>query len=72
MLARLDPQRKIGIGAALAATAGVAMSVAPHFGWTSLDRPWGFLAGFAFGLLAGVGAVTAVVGLFECRKARTS
>jgi len=72
MLARLDPQRKIGVGAALAACAGAAMAVAPHLGWTSLDRPWSFLAGVTFGLLAGVGAVTAVVGLFECRKETTS
>ena len=72
MLARLDPQRKIAVGAAIAALAGAAMSVAPHTGWTTLERPWSFLAGFLFGLLAGVGAMTAVVGLLGCRRERAS
>jgi hypothetical protein len=58
-------QKKLGLGAALAAFAGAGIVLSMILDWTSLARPWGFILGFVFGVAAGTGVALAIAGLLE-------
>jgi len=66
-LLRISAQAKIGWGAALVAVALLLMILSPLAGLVSFPSPWDFVAGFATGLVAGLGATLAVAGLIERR-----
>jgi len=66
----MNTQQKISLGSALASMAGTGIALSAIFGWTSLDRPWGFLVGFVLGVAAGAGVVLAIAGLLEHRRAK--
>jgi hypothetical protein len=70
VLANMNPVKKLALGAALAALGGAGIQLSLLLGWTSLPRPWSFVAGLAVGIMAGLGVVLAVVGLFECGRRR--
>jgi hypothetical protein len=66
----MNPQRKMAYGAALAVLGGLATAIGPTLGLATLARPWSFIAGFLVGLLAGLGAALAIVGMLERRHRR--
>jgi hypothetical protein len=57
-------------GAALATLAGVCIVLSLLLGWSAAPRPWGFLLGFATGVVAGLGATLAISGLIEYGRGR--
>jgi hypothetical protein len=59
---------KLGIGACLGVLGALGIIVGPALGLAELGRPWSFLVGFAFGLLAGTGTVLSLAGLSEWRR----
>jgi predicted ABC-type sugar transport system permease subunit len=61
---------RLAIGAVLSVMGGICLVVAPMAGATSLATPWDFVAGLGVGLLTGIGAALAVVGLAEGRSPR--
>ena len=66
----MNAQRRMAIGSALAGIASVGIVLSSILGWSGAPRPWGFLLGFAFGVLAGLGVTLAVSGLIEYRRGR--
>lgn len=67
----MDARQKTAIGAVLDTLAGVGIALSIVFGWTSIDRPWGFLLGFLLGLASGLGTVLVISGLLGMRKGRS-
>jgi hypothetical protein len=65
---RLNTEKKLGVGSMLATVGAVGIVLFPLMHWTDVPSPWDFLLGFAFGLMAGVGAALAVWGLLERRS----
>jgi hypothetical protein len=57
-------------GAALATLAGACIVLSLLLGWSAAPRPWGFLLGFATGVVAGLGATLAISGLIEYGRGR--
>lgn len=66
----LGPQQKLGLGSSLAVSGGIGIVIGALAGWSSFDRPWGFLLGFALGVLAGMGATLVISGLIDRRRGR--
>lgn len=66
----MSTQRKIAFGSALSSFAAAGIVLSAILGWAGFPRPWGFLLGFVFGVLAGLGATLAVSGLIDNRKQR--
>jgi hypothetical protein len=62
-------KRKLGIGACLACIGTLGIVLGTTVGMTELGRPWSFLVGLAFGVMAGVGTVSTISGLagLRCR-----
>jgi hypothetical protein len=67
---RTSSQAKTALGSALAAIGGLIIVLSSILGWHSIPRPWGFLLGFAAGLLTGIGIALAIGGLVEHRRER--
>lgn len=61
-------KKKLSTGAILAILGAAGIILDPHLGLTELARPWSFITGFIFGLLAGAGVALSVFGLLETRK----
>ena len=61
---------KLGIGSLLALLGAALMVLGPYLGFTTLGRPWSFIAGFLIGLIAGLGATLAVTGIIARRSDR--
>jgi hypothetical protein len=59
--------QKLGWGACLAVIGTLSIVLGPTLGLTELGRPWNFLLGFVFGVVAGLGAALSVAGLLEVR-----
>ena len=66
----MNTRQKISFGSALASIAGTGIALSAVLGWTSLQRPWGFLLGLLLGIAAGVGVALAIAGLFENRRSK--
>lgn len=66
----VDVQKRMAWGAALAAIAGICIVLSLLLGWSAAPRPWGFLLGFATGVVAGLGATLAISGLIEYGRGR--
>ena len=66
----MEAQQRLGVGAALAVLGGLAITLGSTLGVTTLGEPWSFIAGFAVGVVTGVGVVLAVSGLIQVRHAR--
>ena len=66
----LDTQQKLGIGSLLAVIGAAGIVIGPTLGLSGLDRPWDFLLGFVFGILAGIGVALAISGLIGRRAGR--
>jgi hypothetical protein len=66
----MEPEKRIGIGAALAGFAAIAVLLSTVFGWSGACEPWSFLLGLMFGVLLGLGATLALAGLVEVRRRR--
>ena len=64
----MNTQTKLGLGSAMATIAALGIVLSLLLEWSAAPRPWGFLLGFAFGLLAGLGVTLAVAGLIERRR----
>ena len=64
----MKSETKISTGALLAAIGSVGIILGSLLGVPDLARPWGFLAGFALGLIAGLGATLSISGLYERRR----
>ena len=65
---KLSSQQKLGLGSLLAVIGAFGIVVGAFAGWSSFDRPWSFLLGFVFGVLAGTGAALSVSGLIDRRS----
>ena len=61
-------KRKLGIGAGILYLGALGIVLGSTLGLTELGRPWSFLAGFSFGVLAGVGTVLTISGLASRRS----
>jgi F0F1-type ATP synthase assembly protein I len=59
---------KLGLGAGLCAIGALGIILGPMLGLAELGRPWSFLVGFVFGLMAGTGAVLSLAGLSRRRR----
>jgi len=66
----LDTQQKLGFGSALAVIGAAGIVIGPTVGLSGLAWPWGFLLGFVFGILAGIGVVLTISGLIDRRAGR--
>lgn len=66
----LSSQQKLSVGCLLAVIGAIGIVVGALSGWSSFDRTWSFLLGFAFGVLAGMGATLAISGLIDRRSER--
>ncbi len=64
----IDSSKRIALGSALATLAAAAIVLSTILGWSGAPRPWGFLLGFANGLLAGLGVTLTVSGLIDQRR----
>jgi len=64
--------QKLGLGAVLGIVGALGITLGPTLGLADLGRPWTFLVGFAFGLLAGIGAVLSIAGLSGRRRPPTN
>jgi predicted ABC-type sugar transport system permease subunit len=64
----MNTQTKLGLGSAMAAVAALGIVLSLLLEWSAAPRPWGFLLGFVFGVLAGLGVTLAVAGLIERRR----
>ena len=64
----MNTQTKLGLGSAMATVAALGIVLSLLLVWSAAPRPWGFLLGFVFGVLAGLGVTLAVAGLIERRR----
>jgi len=61
-------KRRLAVGACLCVAGALGSILGPALGLTDLGRPWSFLAGFTFGIIAGLGATLSVAGLLGIRR----
>ena len=59
---------KLTAGAICALFGAAGIIFGPLLGFSELVRPWSFILGFVFGVLAGVGVALSLFGLYEIRK----
>lgn len=64
-------KRKLGIGACLACLGVLGIVLGSTLGLTELGRPWSFLLGFTFGVMAGAGTTLTIAGLAGLRRPPT-
>ena len=60
-------KRKLGIGACLLCIGALGIVLGSTLGLTELGRPWSFLLGFTFGVMAGAGTSLTIAGLAGLR-----
>lgn len=63
----MKSEKKISVGAFLAAVGSVGIILGFLAGIPDLTRPWGFLVGFALGVISGLGATLTISGLLDRR-----
>jgi predicted ABC-type sugar transport system permease subunit len=64
---RMNMQTKIGLGSVMGSVGALGIVLSLLLGWAAAPRPWGFLLGFAVGVLTGLGATLALSGLIDYR-----
>ena len=64
----MSTKKKLAVGAILAVIGGAGIVLGPILGFTALGKPWSFILGFVFGMMAGAGAALSVFSLLEIRK----
>lgn len=64
----MKSEKKISVGAFLAAVGSVGVILGFLLGAQNLAEPWSFLVSFALGVSAGLGVALSVSGLLERRK----
>lgn len=64
----MNSLQKLGFGVALAVIGAFGIVAGPLLGWSSIDRPWSFLLGFVFGVMAGMGTTLGISGLIDRRS----
>ena len=64
----MSTQTKMGLGSAMSTVAALLMVLSLLLAWSAAPRPWGFLLGFANGVVAGLGVTLSVKGLIERRR----
>jgi hypothetical protein len=60
--------KKLTIGASFALPGAAGIILGPLLGFSELAKPWSFILGFIFGVLAGIGVALSLFGLHEMRK----
>jgi hypothetical protein len=60
--------KKLTLGAIFAILGAAGIILGPLLGFSEIVRPWSFILGFIFGLLAGIGIALSLFGLHEIRK----
>ena len=61
-------QNKLVLGLFLAITGSVGVILGASLGFSELERPWSFLAGFLSGLSVGLGLALVISGLISRKK----
>ncbi|UCC40492.1 MAG: hypothetical protein JSV96_03335 [Candidatus Aminicenantes bacterium] len=61
-------KKRLAVGALLAVIGSMGIVLGPMLNLTSLGKPWSFILGFVFGVMAGAGAALSVFSLIESRK----
>ena len=56
---------KLAFGAILSTIAVLGIVLSVFLGWKDAPRPWGFLLGFVYVVLSGLGGTLAIAGLIE-------
>ena len=64
----MKPKTKLILGAFLAIVGAAGVIFGSSLGFTELERPWSFFAGFLSGLSVGLGAALVISGLISRRK----
>jgi len=60
--------KKLTLGAVLASIGGAGIILGPILSFSELGRPWSFILGFVFGVLAGTGSVLSLFWLHEMKR----
>lgn len=66
----MQTKSKLSLGSILGILGALGIVLAPTVGATALPDPWSFVAGFAVGVVGGLGAALAIAGLIEYRRHR--
>lgn len=64
----MTTNKKLAVGAVLAVIGAAGIVIGPMLGFTAVGKPWSFILGFVFGVMAGTGAALSVFSLLERRK----
>jgi predicted ABC-type sugar transport system permease subunit len=65
MLRNIATRTKLALGSVLATGGALGIVLSLLLGWSEASRPWGFLLGFADGVVTGLGAALSIAGLLE-------
>jgi hypothetical protein len=64
----MDTRTKLSLGSIMAIIGAFGLLLGPTLGATAFGSPWSFIAGFAVGVVGGLGAALAIAGLIENRR----
>jgi branched-subunit amino acid permease len=64
----MKSEKKLAFGSILGFLGAAGIILGPLLGLSELARPWSFILGFIFGLLAGVGVALSLSGFLEKRR----
>jgi hypothetical protein len=64
----MSAAKKLTSGAVLALLGGAGIIFGPLLGFSDLERPWSFILGFVFGVLAGIGIALSLFWLYEKKQ----
>jgi len=63
--------KKIGLGSFCAILGAAGIILGPLLGLSDFVRPWSFILGFVFGVLAGAGVALSLNGLQEMKREKS-
>lgn len=64
----MKSKNKLVLGSFLTIFGGLGMILGPSLGFTELEGPWSFIAGFLSGIAVGTGVALVISGLISNRK----